>query len=322
MIGIAVSILNYCTTVQTLKCVSALLSDAGDHLSSVRLTIWVADNGSNPEEYYVLQNGLHPLEGVYLRQYECNVGFAAGHNRNVGAILAEGRPDFIWLLNSDCLVHDGCIEALLTCALERPEIGIWGATLLESDGRTIQCAGGCAYNSWLSLYRQHGRGVSVRDRDRLGWRGNSYVAGASLFLPISTLEHGLYPPKYLRGRAIRGSAPLLNETFFLYFEELDLVERLKPQTGVSWCRDALVTHAGGQSTGTAGNLRSAQAEYHSTLSALKFTQLYYPGRLWIMAPARYMLKCAQLLFTGNYKLIDSVNSAYRDFSKWRHESRA
>jgi GT2 family glycosyltransferase len=58
------------------------------------------------------------------------MGFAAGHNRNLAKILGDAIPDFIWLLNNDCLIDFQCISELLTCARNRTEVGIWGATLL------------------------------------------------------------------------------------------------------------------------------------------------------------------------------------------------
>ena len=106
---------------------------------------------------------------------------------------------------------------------------------------------------------------------------------------------------------------LFDETFFLYFEELDLAKRLKPEYRMAWCKEAVIRHIGGVSSGTESNNRSEMAEYHSTLSALKFTRLYYPQRLWVMAPLRYMLKCLQLILKGKPGLIKPLTHAYRDF---------
>jgi GT2 family glycosyltransferase len=269
-----------------------------------------------------LQARLSGLADVMLRLHGKNLGFAAGHNRNIREILAASRPDFIWLLNNDCLVEPGCINALLNCASKNPDVGIWGATLIDADGQTIQCAGGCFYNSWLSTYRPHGHGNPVSKLGALKEAEFSYVAGASLFFPVGTIESGLLPPRKFSRVGADHVFQWLNESFFLYFEEMDLARRLKLGLGLGWCCDAKIIHAGGQAAGTSARRRSALAEYHSALSALKFTRLYNPHRLWIMAPARYLLKSTQLLFTGNFRLIKPVNSAYREFLKWLQQSRA
>jgi len=314
MIRIAVSILNFNSAESTTACVRSVVSSPcidGDR----EVSVFVTDNGSDARDSSHLEELLATLEEVHIRIHPVNLGFAAGHNRNIQWIVSTHRPDFIWLLNSDCQVEPGCLDALVGCAAENPHVGIWGATLLERDGRTIQCAGGCSYNSWLSTYQPHGRGEPVLHRTRLQEVDFSYLAGASLFFPLHTLESGLLPPARIGPGPAEAGTEFLNESFFLYFEELDLARRLKPGLALGWCREALITHAGGESADTGGSRRSAQAEYHSTLSALKFTRLYYPGRLWFMAPARFFAKVLQLLFTGNIRLLGSVTSAYGDF--WR-----
>lgn len=313
---IAISILNHGEADSTLACVESLLAEAGLSDGRYHLVIRVADNGSAPSDQQDLQTALSRLPEVAFSLHDRNLGFAAGHNRNVEALLAGQRPDFVWLLNNDCVVQPGTVNALLDCARSNPKVGIWGSTLLESDVRTIQCAGGCFYNCWLSSYRQYGQGKPVTQRSQLKAPRFSYISGASLFMPIATLDSGLGSPRQLHPKRENADVQLLNESFFLYFEELDLVRRLDPSLTIDWCRDALITHTGGKSAGTDGSRRSAQAEYHSTLSALKFTRLYFPGTLLFMAPARYVAKSLQLLFTGNLRMLGNLNAAYADFWKW------
>lgn len=317
MSRVAVSVICWGRADSAVGCVQSLLAEGRRAGRCSELTVWVADNGSSPPDRKILQNRLDGLTGVTLRRHEDNLGFASGHNRNVAAILARSTPDFLWLLNDDCVVHPGCLDALLACAGGNPKVGIWGATLLEADGRTIQCTGGCSYNSWLSSYRPLGAGRPAEERERMRAPALGYVAGASLFLPIQTVVSGLQPPPRERLRESDQDFELLNESFFLYFEEIDLALRLREGLHMGWCRDALITHAGGASAGTSGRRRSAMAEYHSTLSALKFTRLHFPERLWLMMPARFLAKCLQLALTGNGRLLGPLVAAYRDYRAWR-----
>jgi hypothetical protein len=253
---------------------------------------------------------------VDFHHHQRNLGFAAGHNRNIERLLSTAAPDYVWLLNNDCLVDADTIPALLECAGARPEVGIWGATLLEADGRTIQCAGGCSYRTWLSSYRQHAHGTDLAMLGSLKTRQFDYIAGASLFMPVATLLQGLEPPR----NRLRGTdGAWLNEEFFLYFEELDLARRLRPGFEMAWCRKALVHHAGGSGTGSGQGLRSADAEYHSTLSALKFTRLYHPWMLWLTAPARLTVKGAIHLASGRLDLFRALLRAYGGFWSWLRE---
>jgi len=84
---------------------------------------------------------------------------------------------------------------------------------------------------------------------------------------------------------------------------------------MDWSREAVIVHQGGKETSAISKRRKAWAEYHATLSALKFTRLYYPHRLWFTLPARYLSKCVQLLAIGKVWLLGPVSRAYQDF--WR-----
>ena len=304
MVRIAVSILNHNSAQSTVACVQSLLNAAQEQSGACLLEIFVADNASAERDRHTLQQSLTELPNVYVQMNSGNMGFAAGHNRNLANIFHRFSPDYVWILNNDCLVYAQTLSSLVESSVRHPEVGIWGATLLEADGETIQCAGGCFYNSWISSYRQYGRGKNLEFIDELEAVEYDYIAGASLFFPVATLQKGL--------RSI-DTTQWLNESFFLYFEELDLAQRLKPGFGMDWCKRALVKHAGGASTGTVENQRTELAEYHSTLSALKFTRMYYPRRLWVMAPARYFSKCLLLLVGGDFRLIGPLSQAYRDF---------
>jgi GT2 family glycosyltransferase len=316
MVTLAVSILNYNSSEATLRCVRSLLAQPERADQRYALIIRVADNGSTEEDRRALQAALGDLPDVTLSWHGRNLGFAAGHNQNLSTMLGALRPDYVWLLNNDCVVEPGCISALLRCAQGEAGVGIWGATLLDADGETIQCAGGCSYNSWLSSFRQLGQGEPAAGSSSLQAGRFDYIAGASLFLPFETVTNGLRAARKLSANQTGDEHELLNEEFFLYYEELDLARRLKPGLAMRWCRGARIVHAGGRATGAAGGKRSAKAEYHSTLSALKFTRLYYPRRLWFMMPARFLAKFTQLGLTGHFALVGEVGRAYRDFCRW------
>ena len=313
MTRVAVSILNYNSTQSTIACVQSLLDACHQTNCSYLLDVFVTDNDSGTSEQLLLQQSLEEFPNIHLRKNPENRGFAAGHNGNLNAIFLRSRPDFVWVLNNDCLVYEDTLSALIDCAQQQPAVGIWGATLLEREGETIQCAGGCFYNSWISSYRQYGQGAALKQVDQLKTVDYDYIAGASLFLPVTTLQDGFRPPPALPANDCRDKQQWLNESFFLYFEELDLAKRLKPGIKMAWCRGALIKHSGGASTGVSDDLRTALAEYHSTLSALKFTSRYYPRRLWVMAPIRYLAKCVQLVFKGRMSLLGPLTRAYWDF---------
>jgi GT2 family glycosyltransferase len=321
MIRVAVSILNHNSAESTIACVQSLLRPDQMESLGCHLEIVVADNASGENDRLQLQQSLAAIPNVHLRMNSENLGFAAGHNRNLKMIFAIMSAEYVWLLNSDCLVDEDTLPSLIKCAAQQPDVGIWGATMLESDGQTIQCAGGCFYNSWISSYRQYGRGIALAQIGQLKPVDYDYIAGASLFFPARMLQRGLLSVSHLPGEQCIDSEQWLNERFFLYFEELDLAHRLKPGIGMAWCKGALIKHFGGASTGAFGNKSTKIAEFYSTLSALEFTYIYYPHRLWVMAPVRIFSKCVQLLVRGDLHLIGSLFRAYRVFFGSRYTKR-
>ena len=308
MATIAVSTLSFNSSAHTIACVQKLMQHGTEQGQMHKLQVFVADNGSERNDQLLLQQSLNDVPNVQHIQHTQNIGFAAGHNHNINLILQHGTPDYIWLLNNDCLVDERTLTELVNSAEEKPEVGIWGATILEPDGKTIQCAGGCFYSDWLTTFRQYGQGRPIEQLEELKEQNFDYLSGASLFFPTQVLQSGLLNPE-----GVRQQTAYLNEAFFLYFEELDLARRLKPEYKMAWSKQARVTHIGGSSTGTTGNQRSDSAEYHSSLSALKYTRIYYPSRLWIVAPLRYLLKCLQLSLKGRFRLLRPLTRAYRDF---------
>ena len=309
---LAVSIVNYIHGEDTIVCINSLLAAQAFDDSDCLLEIWVVDNFSSDSCNFLLENSLSSLGNVHLISLPKNLGFAAGHNKALAEIIANDHFDFVWLLNSDAIVDEGAIKAHLAAALEAPDVSIWGSTLLEADGQSVQCAGGCFYSPWLSTFKQYGRGQKIEKLLLSPVPKFDYIAGASMFLPAATLSrlHGGTNHKACKENA------LLNETFFLYFEELDLAQQLGDEAILGWCQNARVIHLGGVSTGAGQGNVSALAVYHSTLSALKYTWLYYRTKFWFMAPFRFFAKSLQLLLSGKPGLIIDVLKAYNDFFTW------
>ncbi len=307
---IGVSILNFEAAMATVLCVRSLLDAQAQDGEAYSLQIHIADNGSSRDDFRSLREGLTELPGVNLHRHEKNLGFSAGHNRNIGRMIQGQVPEYVWLLNNDCVVYAQTPQSLLHSALECPDVDIWGSTLIESDGKTVQCAGGCLYRKWLSSFHASGRGCLLEELDSLKDIRFDYIAGASMFMPIATLQERLELPP---GRAPEPGHHWLNEEYFLYFEELDLAQRLRGGAIMDWCRRSMVRHAGGAGTGTSLDGRTKLAEYHSTLSALKFTRTYFPKYLAIMMPALFLGKVIQLSLTGHWRLLPMVCKAYVDF---------
>ena len=202
-----------------------------------------------------------------------NLGFAGGNNVGLRYIMARGDHGFVWLLNNDTVVRPDALSRMLQRLQEKPAAGICGSTLMYYDQPDlIQGRGGARYNRFLGIIRYIDRfsrqdaGINADAVERQ----MSYVAGASMLVSRSFLE----------------SVGLMNESFFLYFEELDWCARAKGKFAMAYAPLSLVYHKEGSSIGTASRTRgnSVVSDYYALSNRIKFTRLHYP----LLLPTIYL----------------------------------
>lgn len=197
-------------------------------------------------------------------QAKCNGGFAAGNNLALSYLLNQGTYDYFWLLNNDAYPAPDALNHLIARAEDDPEIGMVGSTLIYA-GRpeTIQALGGAEYRE------ASGRGLhlgaespvaQLQDIDTADIeRRMAYIVGASMLVSARFLQY----------------VGLMEEQYFLYFEEIDWAERGKPEFKLGYAKLSLVYHKAGGST-QAASRRSALAAYYIARNRLVFTRRYYP----------------------------------------------
>jgi len=210
-VAVIVPVYNAVSADQSLleRCLDALVNAAPDSATGKSSTeidcgIVVVDDGSSDGSADVAQR-IESASGGRIRlvRLERNLGFAAAVNRGADAALAgDHAPDILVLVNQDCIVSPGWLSPLV-CALDDPGIAVAGATLFDSDGRTLQHAGARIEANGLTTHL--GRG----SRDAARWREDrdvDYVCGA-LFA--------------LRSRTWRRFGPFDEGYAPAYFEEVD-----------------------------------------------------------------------------------------------------
>jgi GT2 family glycosyltransferase len=168
-----------------------------------------------------------------------NCGFAAACNQG---IAASNEP-FVLLLNPDTLITDDAMRLLLEAMAKRPDVGACGPRILNADG-----------SPQVSIRKFPTLGALVCDE-----------LGLSVALPRLFTGYRLsaWPLEktgevdqlggsclLLRRRAL-DVVGLLDERFFVYFEEVDLCRRLwNAGWRVRYVYEATIVHVGGQSSKT------------------------------------------------------------------------
>lgn len=237
-------ILNWRTPAMTLQAAEAALRA----LEGIEGALVIVDNDSGDGSFEAM------AQAVAARGWDCgpqqvrvlqsghNGGFGAGNNFGIRAGLPDGgRPDFVYILNSDAFPEAGAIRALLDHLAAHPETGFAGSYIHGPDGephrtafRFPSVAGEFEAHLRLGLVsRLLARSIVAQpipaETTRVDW-----LAGASLMMRQKVLDQ----------------IGLFDETFFLYFEETDLCRRA---VLAGWPTDYVlasqVTHIGSVSTG-------------------------------------------------------------------------
>jgi GT2 family glycosyltransferase len=194
-----------------------------------------------------------------------NLGFAGGNNVGLRYIMARGDHRFVWLLNNDTVIRPDALTRMVMRMQEKPAAGICGSTILYYDRPDlVQALGGASYNPCLASIANLGRlSKAGQAIDRAQVEKNlGYVVGASMLVSRSFLE----------------SVGLMNESYFLYFEELDWCLRAKEKFEIAYAPESLVYHKEGSSIGTATLTRgnSVVSDYFALSNRIRFTKLHYP----------------------------------------------
>jgi len=198
---VAIVLVNWNNTEDTLACIASL-----SKLNYQDSQIVVVENHSRPEEYCALRSRC--TDEIILRQKR-NLGFAGGCNVGIRWALQNGF-DYVWLLNSDAVVAPESLPELVGAMESDPRIGIVGGVMYYwSDPERIQMAGG-----FMDPESTRGEMLGLNELDAGQFRGIrdvDYVSGGMLLVRSAAVTQ----------------VGLLDERFFLYYEDTDWGVRMR-----------------------------------------------------------------------------------------------
>ncbi|MDB5577988.1 MAG: family 2 glycosyl transferase [Bradyrhizobium sp.] len=236
---LAVIIVNYRTPELAIACMNSLVAAR----SSFELEVIVVDGGSGDGSAEMIAQEIAARghrDWIELLPLSINGGFAFANNRALMALAERrGLPNLIALINPDARVMPGALEELASTLNQRQQAGAVGAQLVHEDGRTQ----GSAFR-FPSLRGEFCRGARTGFIDR--------ILGQQP-LPVDSSEACEVP--WVTGAAVMIRATALqsvgffDEGFFLYFEETELMWRLRQAGWTIWHQPAAhIFHAGGAAT--------------------------------------------------------------------------
>lgn len=219
-----------------------------------------------------------------------NYGYAGGNNRGLRYALAAGvKNDFVWIINNDTDPDPEALICLIEAAARRPEISLFGSTILDfSQREKIQTQGGDQFYPWFGMSRHIGEGLALDHQlplavveVRMG-----YVVGAAVFARLSAVA----------------KIGLMEEGYFLYFEEVDWATRAhRLGIEIGYAPESLVYHKEGSTIGSSvfAKRKSELADYYGIKNRLVMTRRLFSWAL----PTVYLAMLFTLfkrLLTGQF----------------------
>jgi N-acetylglucosaminyl-diphospho-decaprenol L-rhamnosyltransferase len=241
-IPLLVVIVNYRTPALT---IDSLRSLVGEVQSLPGTRVVVTDNQSGDGSVEQIKNAIETEgwgEWATLMPLERNGGFAYGNNAAIRpALQSTNPPPYILLLNPDTIVRPGALKTLVDFMNEHPDVGIAGSRLEEPDG-TPQCSAFRFHTVLSELDSGLRLGVVSKLLEKwVVWppvsdetRPTDWVAGASMIVRREVFE----------------TAGLMDEGYFMYYEEMDFCLQAKRAGWSCWyVPQSHVVHLVGQSSG-------------------------------------------------------------------------
>ena len=225
---LSIIIVSWNTRVLLADCLASVYT----HPPQCSFDVWVVDNASDDGSAQMVRDDFPQTRLIESGE---NLGFAGGNNLAVNA--SNGR--YILLLNSDTIVKAGALTTLVQFLDENPQVGAAGSRLLNLD-ESLQSS--ChpmptlSRELWrlfhLDKLQAYGR-YHMHKWDTIQPRRVDIIQGASFIVRRDVLD----------------KVGLLDDSYFMYSEEVDLCYRLhKAGWDLYWVPESQVIHYGGQST--------------------------------------------------------------------------
>lgn len=260
-------ILNFNGYQDTVECLSSLKK-----LDYPNYRIILVDNASTDDSTNLLAGDFPDLT---LIRNTANLGFAGGNNAGIKYAMEQGA-DYVFLLNNDTIIDSAAVIELVRAGEADTKSGILGSVIYYyTRPDRIWFASG--WINWFTGRTGHYRQVldeKPYDTD--------FIAGCALMIKRNVIK----------------DIGLLDEDFFLYFEDTDLCRRAVDKGHkLKVVPASLVWHKVSSSIG----IQSPLWQYYVSRNLLLFMSKHnkFPSRQVFFAfyPFRVVVKSLMILFT-------------------------
>lgn len=296
---VAVLLISYDTTEQTLRCIESLRAQ-----TQPPAWIGVLDNAPERGDLHSAIVKLPRFKGSQLRLYRSatNLGFADGSNALIKRYLAEESCQNILLLNNDAVALPQLVSSLVSVIARHPEAGMAGGRMHKLDQPDqVDTLGIALYASLMPADRHDTEDVF------LGPTGGCAMISRECVVALE-----------------EAAGYIFDGRFFCYCEDTDLVLRanflgFRPV----FVDEVMALHEGQASSGGTHNTFIA---YHGLRNSIWMVAKSVPSRLLWRYGALFVLanlmSIARYTATGRFGLVFRVyRDALRGFPAMRRDRR-
>ena len=188
-------VLNYNGRSVIKKCLSSVFK-----IDYPNFEVVVVDNNSKDGSLEIAKANFS--RAIFIKNEE-NLGFSTGCNVGIRFAL-ERMADYVMLLNNDTEVEKDFLIKLVEIAEKDQQIGILSPVIFNGANKQIWFSGGKIH--WLTMKSVHSNQIKTED-----FYGSDFITGCAMLI---------------KNRVFR-EVGLLDEDYFLYWEDADLSLRSK-----------------------------------------------------------------------------------------------
>ncbi len=275
MATLSVVIVSYNVADLLRDCLASVCASRG-----VDIEVWVVDNCSSDDSAGMVQR---QFPGVRLVESTCNGGYAYANN----LALLQATGDYLLLLNPDTVVPPDALAEMVAYLEARPDVGVAGPKLVRDDGSLDLACRRSFPSPVVSFYRMTGLSKRFPSSRRFGRYNLTYLDPDQ----ETDVDSVVGAFMLVRRKAVE-QVGLLDETFFLYGEDLDWAMRIKKGGWrVMYNPQVTVLHRKGSSS--SGDIYRATMEFYRSM-LIFYRKHYAPHNLppvnWLILGAIY-LRC-------------------------------
>lgn len=262
----------------------------------------VVDNASSQDATRRLQEKM-PEATIVLS--ETNLGFAGGNNLG----LKKCSGELVLFINNDTEVEPDFLSNMIHTWKSIPKIGMMSPRIRYYEPNDIvQYAGATELSSFTLRNRSLGYGEIDRGQFNRSY-STAFIHGAAMLVPKDVIE----------------KVGLMEQRFFLYYEEYDWCARIKAAGySIEFCGEALVYHKESMSVGKVSPLKTYYMTRNRIWYAMRnikgFKKLITLAYLYFIALPKQLLV---FLFQKRFDLLRAaIQGAFFKPSKYENRNRS